>query len=60
MWLAVAGAFLWGLYQVITRRVAALDPPDVTVSFTRPGWPAAIVHGRPTSWSTPPVAQVIR
>lgn len=34
MWLAVAGAFLWGLYQVITRRVAALDPPDVTTLHT--------------------------
>ena len=34
MWLAVAGAFLWGLYQVVTRRVAALDPPDITTLHT--------------------------
>lgn len=34
MWLAVAGTFLWGLYQVITRRVAALDHPDITTLHT--------------------------
>lgn len=34
MWLAVAGTFLWGLYQVITRRVAALDHADITTLHT--------------------------
>lgn len=34
MWLAVAGTFLWGTYQVITRRVAALDSADITTLHT--------------------------
>lgn len=34
MWLAVAGAFLWGMYQVITRRVASLDHADITTLHT--------------------------
>ncbi len=34
MWLAVAGAILWGVYQVITRRVAALDHADITTLHT--------------------------
>jgi len=34
MWFAVAGTFLWGLYQVITRRVAALDHADITTLHT--------------------------
>jgi len=34
MWLAVAGAVLWGVYQVITRHVAALDHADITTLHT--------------------------
>jgi drug/metabolite transporter (DMT)-like permease len=34
MWLAVAGAFLWGIYQGITRRVASLDSADITTLHT--------------------------
>ncbi len=34
MWFAVAGAFLWGVYQVITRRVASLDHADITTLHT--------------------------
>lgn len=34
MWLAVAATFFWGVYQVITRRVAALDHPDITTLHT--------------------------
>ncbi|MBM3354270.1 MAG: DMT family transporter [Betaproteobacteria bacterium] len=34
MWLAVAATFFWGLYQVITRRVAALDHADITTLHT--------------------------
>lgn len=34
MWFAVAGTFLWGIYQVITRRVAALDSADITTLHT--------------------------
>jgi len=34
MWLAVAGAVLWGVYQVITRRVASLDHADITTLHT--------------------------
>lgn len=34
MWLAVAGAILWGVYQVITRRVASLDHADITTLHT--------------------------
>lgn len=32
--IAVAAALLWGGYQVVTRRVAAWDPPDVTTLHT--------------------------